>query len=186
MSGAPVALIVAMTRDGLMGRGLQLPWRWPEDLKHFKRTTKDHVVIMGRRTWDSLRAQFGGALPQRTNVVVSREQGGAAPEGEERDGARWFRTLDEALAWGAHVPHAPDADATLFVLGGAELFRAALERRPLPERLVVTWVPDVPVEPGDTHFPYRPAEAWIEQRFAPLRRWKDAEGHLEFVDYGRR
>jgi len=73
---APLALIVAMTESGLMGRGQALPWSWPEDLKHFKRTTKDHVVIMGRRTWDSLNSQFGGPLPKRTNLVVSRGRGG--------------------------------------------------------------------------------------------------------------
>ena len=101
---APVALIVAMTREGLMGRGLQLPWSWPEDLKHFKRTTKDHVVIMGRRTWDSLNTQFNGPLPHRTNVVISRE-GGPAPDGELRTGARWFRSLDDALAWGSVAAH---------------------------------------------------------------------------------
>ncbi|HZJ72090.1 MAG TPA: dihydrofolate reductase, partial [Planctomycetota bacterium] len=68
-----VSLIVAMTRDGLMGRGKSLPWRWPEDLAHFKRLTKGHVCIMGRLTFESLCEQFGGPLKQRENVVVSRE-----------------------------------------------------------------------------------------------------------------
>jgi dihydrofolate reductase len=185
VSGARVALIVAMTREGLMGRGLQLPWRWPEDLKHFKRTTRDHVVIMGRRTWDSLAAQFGGPLPQRTNLVVSRERGGPAPDGVELDGARWFTSLDDALAFGARQPAAPGADGTLFVLGGAELFRAALQRDPPPERLVVTWVPDVPAQAGDTFFPFRPPRPWIEARWRATRTWPDASGALEFVEYMR-
>jgi dihydrofolate reductase len=183
-AAAPVALIVAMTREGLMGRGLQLPWSWPEDLKHFKRTTKDHVVIMGRRTWDSLNTQFGGPLPHRTNVVVSRGAGGE-PDGELRDGARWFRSLDDALAWGSRAPHG-HASPELFVLGGAELFRVALERSPRPERLVVTWVPDVPSQPGDTFFPFRPARAWVEAHYAAVRTWTDTSGQLEFVDYARR
>jgi dihydrofolate reductase len=185
VSGAPVALIVALTREGLMGRGLQLPWRWPEDLQHFKRTTRDHAVIMGRRTWDSLRTQFGGPLKHRTNIVVSREHGGAAPGGALRDGVHWFGTLDDALAFAAAGPRAPGADPTVFVLGGAELFRVALQRQPLPERLVVTWVPDVPVEPGDTFFPFRPAQAWIEAHYRTARRWNDAAGQLEFVEYER-
>ena len=184
-AAAPVALIVAMTREGLMGRGLQLPWRWPEDLKHFKRTTKDHVVIMGRRTWDSLNTQFGGPLPHRTNVIVSRAQGGAPPDGALRDGVRWFRSLDDALAWGSRAAHG-HGSRELFVLGGAELFRSALERAPRPERLVVTWVPDVPTEPGDTFFPFRPAREWVESHYAAANTWRDSSGQLEFVDYARR
>jgi len=182
---APLALIVAMTRDGLMGRGLQLPWNWPEDLKHFKRTTKDHVVIMGRRTWDSLNSQFGGPLPKRTNLVVSRARGGPAPDGVERDGARWFATLDDALAFAARQPPQPGADDTVFLLGGADLFHAALQRDPPPDRLVVTWVPDVPEQPGDTFFPFRPPRPWIEARWRAARSWRDASGALEFVDYVR-
>jgi dihydrofolate reductase len=180
-----VALIVAMTREGLMGRGLQLPWSWPEDLRHFKRTTKDHVVIMGRRTWDSLNAQFGGPLPLRTNVVISRDQGGPPPDGALREGVRWFRTLEDALAWGARAPHG-HASSELFVLGGAEIFRVALERSPRPQRLVVTWVPDVPSQPGDTFFPFRPAREWIERHYLAARSWRDESGQLEFVDYARR
>ncbi len=182
----PLALIVAMTHAGLMGRGLRLPWHWPEDLKHFKRTTQDHVVIMGRRTWDSLRAQFGGPLPRRANVVVSRAQGGPAPDGLEHDGARWFRTLGDALDWAARQPPASGADGTAFILGGAELFRVALELAQPPERIVVTWVPDVAPQPGDTCFPCAPPQAWIEARYAAQARWRDASGQLEFVDYRRR
>ena len=186
MSAAPpLALIVAMTREGLMGRGLELPWSWPEDMRHFKNTTKHHVVIMGRRTWESLAVQFHGPLPHRTNLVVSTTQGGRGEEGVLRDGARWFRELDAALAWGGRQPPPHGADGTLFLLGGAELFRAALQRAPKPERLVVTWVPDVPLQAGDTFFPFRPAQAWVEQHYRAARRWNDSSGQLEFVDYER-
>jgi dihydrofolate reductase len=185
VSAAPLALIVAMTREGLMGRGLKLPWSWPEDMRHFKNTTKHHVVIMGRRTWDSLNVQFSGPLPHRTNLVISATHGGRGAEGVMRDGVRWFRELDDALAWGASEPPPHGADGTLFLLGGAELFRTALQRAPKPERLVVTWVPDVKTETGDTFFPFRPAQAWVEEHYRALRRWNDSSGQLEFVDYAR-
>jgi dihydrofolate reductase len=195
------ALIVAMTRRGLMGRGNALPWNWPEDLKHFKRTTRGHAVVMGRRTFESLQENFGGPLPQRDNFVVSRGAG-AAPEGEARDGARWFRSLDAALA--ALARRAPAAatpgesgsasDAALdgspdevFILGGAEIFALALkDTGALPQRLVVTWVPEVPAKPGDTFFPHSPPEAWILQHYDAARRWHDNDGALEFVIYTRK
>lgn len=191
MSGVPIALIVAMTRDGLMGRGQSLPWRWPEDLAHFKRTTKGHVCIMGRATFESLCSQFGGPLKHRTNVVVSREQGGAAPGGALRDGARWFRSLEEALAWAGPVEQAGAGAAGLepevFVLGGSQLFHAALTGlKPPPDRVVVTWVPDVPAEPGDTCFPFRPPEEWLLRGHRAARRWTSSDGQLEFVVYERR
>jgi dihydrofolate reductase len=210
------ALIVAMTRDGLIGRGLALPWHWPEDLRHFKRTTRGHVVVMGRATFESLCSQFGGPLKQRTNLVVSRTRGGPAPDGIERDGARWFVGLDDALAWAARQP-APRAppDATtgsttgatsgattgatsgasgraagapgeVYILGGADLFRSALLERQPPERLVVTWVPDVEALAGDTFFPLRPPEPAILRDYERADSWADPDGVLEFVVYRRR
>jgi len=184
-----VSLIVAMTRDGLMGRGQSLPWRWPEDLAHFKRTTKGHVCIMGRLTFESLCEQFGGPLKQRENVVVSREARGG-PEGELREGGRWFATLEAARAWAepaeARLAAAAGAPPEVFILGGAQLFRAALTTlRPPPDALVVTWVPDVPSQPGDTFFPFRPPEEWILREHHAARRWSSSDGQLEFVLYER-
>jgi dihydrofolate reductase len=208
---ARTALIVAMTRDGLMGRGLGLPWRWPEDLRHFKRTTRGHVVVMGRATWESLCSQFGGPLKQRTNVVVSAARGGPAPDGVERDGARWFANLDDALAWAGRAAEAAaaaaaadsaaagDADAPaaggraagardeVYILGGAALFRTALTAPgPPPDRLVVTWVPDVEPRQGDTYFPLRPPGPAIERDYERADAWHDPDGVLEFVVYRRR
>jgi dihydrofolate reductase len=205
------SLIVAMTRDGLIGRGLGLPWHWPADLAHFKRTTRGHAVVMGRTTFESLCSQFGGPLKQRTNLVVSRTRGGPAPDGVERDGARWFTSLDDALAFAAaqparSAPGAPGAPGAsgestaplatgpaagapgeVYILGGAGLFRSALQdMRPSPGRLVVTWVPDVAAEPGDTFFPWRPPEPAIRREYETADSWHDPDGVLEFVVYRRR
>jgi dihydrofolate reductase len=197
------ALIVAMTRDGLIGRGLSLPWHWPEDLRHFKRTTKGRCVVMGRATFESVRTQFGGPLGQRTNLVVSRTRGGDAPDGVLRDGARWFCSLPDALAWAGRALAAPVGTAPagaagepsgraagpadeVWILGGAGLFRSALlDLRPPPGRLVVTWVPDVAAQPGDTYFPLRPPEPAILREYRRADAWRDPSGALEFVVYER-
>jgi dihydrofolate reductase len=180
------ALILAMTRSGLMGRDNSLPWHWPADLAHFKRTTKGHPVVMGRLTFDSLLENFGGPLKGRTNVVVSRAHGGKGAEGLERDGARWFATLPTALQWldDQNDERGPDE---AFILGGAQIFRAAVETlHPAPERVVVTWVPDVAEKEGDIFFPFTPPEAWLDENYQAAERWQDDSGQLEFVNYTRR
>ena len=83
-----IYLVVAVASNGVIGRDGQLPWRLPEDLKHFKRLTLGHPVIMGRRTWESLK----GPLPGRDNIVVTRQPGYDAP------GAAVANSLEGALA----------------------------------------------------------------------------------------
>ena len=130
-----LALIVAVARNGIIGATNEagvgtLPWHLPEDLKHFKETTSGHPIIMGRKTWESL----GRALPNRRNIVITRQPGYTAT------GAEVFGSLTEALA----ATHA----VASFVIGGAELYRQAL---PLAGQLIVTEV-GIDAE-GDTSFP---------------------------------
>ena len=132
-----ISMIVAMDENGLIGRGGQLPWRLPEDLKHFRRLTLGKTVLMGRKTWDSL----GKPLEGRRNWVLSRDPA-FRPAGCEV-----FATLEQALA--AH------RDEELVVIGGAELYRQAL---PLAHTLHLTRV-HARVE-GDTSFP-----AWTPSDF---------------------
>lgn len=129
-----LGLIYAQARNGVIGHGGSLPWHLPEDLAHFKRTTMGAPVIMGRRTWDSLPPRFR-PLPGRRNIVITRDAHWRA-EGAERAG-----TLDEAIALGA------GAD-TVWVTGGAEIFRLAMPRADLA---VVTEI-DADFE-GDVHAP---------------------------------
>jgi dihydrofolate reductase len=129
-----VGLIYAQSRNGVIGQGGTLPWHLPEDLAHFKRTTLGAPVLMGRKTWDSLPPRFR-PLPGRRNIVITRDANWQAP-GAERAG-----TLDEALALGAGAE-------TLWVTGGAEIFRLALPRAHIA---VVTEI-DADFE-GDTHAP---------------------------------
>src|SRR3954462_7703868 len=104
-----VYLVAAVASNGVIGREGELPWRLPEDLKHFKRITLGHPIIMGRRTWESLR----GALPQRENIVVTGTPGYQAP------GAAVASSLETALALCAGEPLA-------FVIGGSRLFAESL------------------------------------------------------------
>jgi dihydrofolate reductase len=107
-----LALIAAVASNGVIGVDNRLPWRLPDDLKRFRALTVGHAVIMGRKTWESL----SRALPERQNIVVTRQPGYAAI------GADVAASLDDALA----IVRLP---APVFCIGGGELFRDALARR---------------------------------------------------------
>jgi len=133
----PITLIVAAAENNVIGRDGDLPWHLPADLRYFKQTTTGHVVIMGRRTWDS----FEGALPGRRNVVLTRN--GAL----ELDGADTVSTLEDAMALAG--------DKDIFIAGGGELYRMAM---PLADRILMTRV-HMDVD-GDTTFPAIDESEW--------------------------
>nr|WP_306660220.1 dihydrofolate reductase [Streptomyces polyasparticus] len=135
-----VGLIWAQALDGVIGAGNTIPWRLPEDLAHFKATTLGHPVVMGRKTWDSLPPRFR-PLTGRRNIVVTRDPQWAA-EGAERAGS-----LDEALELAAK-PYESEVPEAVWVMGGGEIYRAALGYASM---LSVTEV-DVTVQ-GDTYAP---------------------------------
>jgi len=155
-------LIAAVAANGVIGADGALPWQLPEDLKHFKRMTQGHAVIMGRRTWESI----GRPLPGRRNVVVTRQTAFAVP------GASVAASLQDALAL------CRDQDV-VFVIGGAELYRAAL---PLADGLLLTEIQrDFD---GDTRFPEYDRSRW---RQAERERHVAADGmRFDFVRYVRR
>jgi len=127
-----IGAIGARTRA--LGKDNRLLWQIPEDLKRFKALTSGHPVVMGRKTWDSLPEKFR-PLPNRTNIVVTRQDGFVA------EGATVVHSLDEALA------AAGSADE-IFIIGGGELYAAAL---PQADRLYLTLVDDD--TEGDAFFP---------------------------------
>ena len=135
-----LSIIAAVARNGVIGADGHLPWRLPEDLKHFRALTRGHAVIMGRRTWESL----GRPLPDRQNLVVSSNPAYAA------EGARVVAGLDEALA----VVALP---APAFCIGGAALYRDALLRA---RTMHLTEIDRDYA--GDVRFPAFARDAWRE------------------------
>jgi dihydrofolate reductase len=137
-----IALIAAASDNDVIGKDNDLPWHLPDDFRFFKRTTKGHHVIMGRRTWESQ----GKPLPGRVNIVVSSRRDYETP------GATLVSSLDEAL----EIARAAGEDEA-FVIGGTRLYAEALE---IADRIYLTRV-HATLE-GDAHFPpYDPAQ-WRE------------------------
>jgi dihydrofolate reductase len=157
-----IYLVAAVASNGIIGAKGQLPWHLPEDLQHFKKTTLGHPVIMGRRTWESLK----GPLPGRDNIVVTRRPAYEAP------GAAIASSLEAALALCAGEP-------MVFVIGGNQLFA---ESMPLAAGLVMTEIHRDYA--GDTRFPEYDRSQWRETRREP--RTAAAGGmRFDFVLYER-
>lgn len=159
-----LTLIVARARNGTIGRGGTLPWRLPEDLGHFKRTTMGQPIVMGRRTWTSI----GRPLPGRRSIVVSRDASFTAP------GAQVVPSLAAALA-------AAGTTGEVFVIGGARLYAEAM---PHAQRLVVTQI-DADFE-GDTFLDAPDPAAWREVQREHLGPTAQRPFALDFVTYERR
>jgi dihydrofolate reductase len=126
--------IVAVDRNGAIGKGGTLPWHYSADLKFFKAQTTANVCVMGRRTWESL----AKPLPNRLNIVLSRDA-----KIEEQAGVVAMRDKQSVLSL------APFLACDLFVIGGRQIFEAFL---PEIEEWIVTEVP-LAVEGADTFMP---------------------------------
>ncbi len=137
-----VSLVAAVGRNGVIGRAGDLPWPRTGDQRHFKALTYGHVLVMGRRTYESI----GRPLPGRTTVVLTRQPDWPAP-----DGVLVCLDVESGLA------RAGELDDEVFVVGGAEVYGAAL---PYADRLVLTEVDQAPE--GDTWFPEYVRAEWRE------------------------
>ena len=119
----PLCMIAALAENRVIGRDNQLPWHLPADLKHFKALTLGKPIIMGRKTWDSLPERFR-PLPGRRNIVITRQADWS------ENGAQRASSLAEALQLCEQ-----DAPATVWVMGGGQIYAQAL---PLADRVEVT------------------------------------------------
>lgn len=135
-----VNLIAAVAENGVIGQGNAMPWHLPADFAWFKRHTMGHPVLMGRKTFESI----GKPLPGRRNIVVTRNPAWTAT------GCERAASLEDAL-------HLCQAAPEVFVIGGGELYRAALPRA---KRMFITTVACQPE--GDTRFPGWSPNEWRE------------------------
>ena len=141
-----LAVICAMSRNGVIGKNNGLPWHLSGDLKHFKETTLGCPIIMGRKTWDSI----GRPLPGRTNIIVTRR-------GEVRSvGIKIADSFKSALDL-AKLCLATARDNEIFVIGGAQIYKEAF---PLANRLYLTRVNSF--VDGDTYLEGFDEADWIE------------------------
>lgn len=155
----PVSLIAAVASNGAIGKDGKLPWHLPEDLKRFRELTTGTVVVMGRKTWESLPEKFR-PLPKRTNIVITHQGGYAVPEG-----VRVFTNIADALA--------AFADQPVMVIGGAQIYAEAM---PFADQLLITEVKQT--VDGDAFFPAIDGSVWIETV-------RETHPGFDFVTYTR-
>jgi dihydrofolate reductase len=145
-----IVIIAAVAEDGTIGNAGKIPWHISDDLKRFKRLTMGHPVIMGRKTFESI----GKPLPGRRNIILTRQPG---PD--------HFPSLETALQ--------SCGEETVFIIGGAEAYRAAL---PVADTLLLTHVKHP--GGGDTKFPAYDRNRWCEVA-------REDMPEYSFVEYGR-
>lgn len=159
-----LSIIVAMAQNHTIGVNNTLPWRCPEDLKHFKTLTMGHHMIMGRKTFDSI----GRPLPGRTTVVATRNTD------LKVDGCLIAHSLKEAIA-------ACAGDEQIFIVGGAELYRQAIA---LADTLYITEIQqDID---GDAFFPDFDKNTWQETSREVRSQETPQPLNYHFVTYQRK
>lgn len=140
-----VTPIAAIGNNYVIGKGNQLIWHMPKDLKFFKEKTTGHAVIMGRKTFESVNKR---ALPNRTNIVITSEANYEVP-----DGVVVVKTIHDALK------AVPAGDAEAFIVGGAQIYKAYLDAG-LATHMYLTHIHHT--FEGDTFFPEFDLNEWVE------------------------
>lgn len=137
-----ISIVVALGNGRLhnrvLGRDNQLLWHIPDDLKRFKSLTRGHPVVMGRKTFESIVAAIGKPLPERTNIVITRDSAWTYP------GALRASSLEEGIEIARKSPGGEE----VFIIGGGQVYEHAL---PLVDKLYLTLIEDD--KEGDSYFP---------------------------------
>lgn len=157
-----ISCIVARANNGVIGSRNDLPWYLSADLRRFKELTTDHTIVMGRKTYESIVTRLGHALPNRRNVVLTRQ------------------AVDFPDAEVIHDVSEVEKLGDVFVVGGAEVYKATID---LAERLYVTEVhADID---GDAHFPAIDRNVWREVSREPHEKDEKNQYDYDFVLYER-
>jgi dihydrofolate reductase len=155
-----ISIIVATTNNGVIGKDNQLLWKLSADLKQFKALTTGHSVIMGRKTFDSI----GRALPNRTNIVISRQKDLIFPEGVLQT-----NSLEKAIEIAKNYP----GNEEIFIIGGGNVYEQALK---ITDKVYLTEV-KTSME-GDAFFPNLDRSEWSE--ISRISHIKDDKNEYDF------
>jgi dihydrofolate reductase len=158
-----VKLIVAKASNDVIGKDNDLIWHLPADMRFFTQTTKGHIVVMGRRNWDSIPLKYR-PLSERINVVVSRNKD------FKHSDCLSFQSLEDALAYFKN-----EKDRDIFIIGGGQIYRDALDKNLVDEMLVTHIEQDFE---GDTWFPEIDAKKWTKKEI--LSYMKDEKNPYNF------
>ncbi|WP_180034934.1 MULTISPECIES: dihydrofolate reductase [unclassified Acinetobacter] len=158
--------VVAMDQQRCIGKGNDLPWHISADLQHFKTITQGGVVVMGRKTLESM----GRTLPKRVNWVITRDSNWSF------EGTKVAYSIDEALTQAVADVASSEKPTSLFIIGGGEIFKQTIG---IADRLELTHV-ELDVQ-GDAHYPEIPADF---QKVASEKHIDDKTGiAFEFATY---
>lgn len=138
-----VVHVVAMDQQRCIGKGNDLPWHIPADLKHFKAITQGGVMVMGRKTLESM----GRTLPKRVNWVITRDPNWSF------EGTKVAYSIEDALSQAVADVQASEKPESIFIIGGGEIFKQTMT---ITDRLELTHV-ELDVQ-GDAYYPEIPAE----------------------------
>lgn len=139
-----ISIIVAVSKNGVIGKNNEIPWYLPDDLKHFAKITTGHTVVMGRKTFESIVKRIGKPLPNRKNIILTSQKDFQAPDCVVKS------SVSEVLEI---IPK----DEEVFIIGGVKVYEDFL---PFADKLYITEV-DIDSD-GDIKFPEYKKEDWIE------------------------
>lgn len=159
-----VTQIAACAANRVIGTQGDLPWSLPEDMKFFRETTKGHVMVMGRKTFDSF---HGKALPHRFHIVVTRHPESQKDISSEESPVVFVSSIEQALNLASTLTHQWGSE--IFIIGGGEIYKQAM---PYTDKIYLTRIHrDFP---GDTFYPE------IDQKFFRETQRKDVPGEIPF------
>ena len=161
-----ISLIAAVAKNRVIGSDNKIPWHIPEDLKHFKELTTGKTVLMGRKTFESILGYLGKPLPNRKNIIITRQsnyQPLRYPERSEGSPVEIYSNIEIALA--------THANEDIYVIGGAEIYAQTI---PFADKLYITEV-NQEIE-GDAVFPSIDKNVWRETK-------REAYERYSFVEY---